>query len=320
MSRIADLQRDIQDATAAIARAERVVAEYPQFPSAVVTLRSAEKRRTDLEEQFFQVSSEIGQNVCSYRVQYDETRGPLISGLAQSLGLFQKIFTTVYHAITHGPKLRAKVSADSSDATALEFAYTFPGSVGFMMTLKDETKLFSDTNLDGAMENTLKLLSSTNPRDLDNLSGVVGLPAVRLAHQWAIENAKVGFGAYIKWRVEDENPTVAYIEASQVFDLATTLGSYTSKERTSVVGKLMNVNMFDGTFQMEVEGRIINGRFDNAISDTNKVLFPETYLADLTVATRVAPTEGDDGVTYFLNRLSPSPPPPSPDLLLTSSV
>ncbi|WP_279358196.1 hypothetical protein [Methylobacterium indicum] len=305
MSLIADLSREIQGATVAVARAERAVASHPEYPSAVVTLRSAQKHLEVLEEKFFQIAQNVGRNVCSYRIEYDYERSPVISGVTEAIGLFQKIFTNVYHAVAHGPTQRAVVSRESHEATAFEFAYAFPGSVGFMMTLKNKTDIFGDSRIDTAMEMTMKLLSTHNHKDLDLISELVGLPAVRLTHRWAQENAKAGFGADIKWRIEEENAVYVRIQSALISEMSTLLATYTAKEKRIVYGKLLNVNMFDNTFQMEVDGKIINGRFDKAISETRKARVPENYIAHLTVATRIAPSEEDDGVTYFLNELEP---------------
>src|SRR5262245_32805524 len=142
MSRLSELEREIQNATEAVARAERTAAMHPDYPSAFVTLRSAEKYRENLIEQFDKEISLYKLNACSYRIEYDEIFGPSIHGITSAVGLFQDIFTNIYHALKNGVKKRMKISSDSLEATRLEFAYTFSGSVGFMMTLKNEVSLF----------------------------------------------------------------------------------------------------------------------------------------------------------------------------------
>lgn len=51
MSRIAKLQEKVRSASEAVARAEQTASLYPQYPSAFVTIRSAEKLRDKFVEQ-----------------------------------------------------------------------------------------------------------------------------------------------------------------------------------------------------------------------------------------------------------------------------
>ncbi len=303
MSRIADLAQEIQAVTEAVARAERTAALYPQYPSAFVTVRSLEKMRNGLSETFRQEVARLGVRACSYRIDFPKTQQPAIRGVTSSVGLFQEIFTNVYHALKNGARKRARVSLASLEATRLNFAFTFPGSVGFMMTIEDEQQLFLESDLSVAMSKTLQLISAPNAEKLDELTEVTGLPAIRLAHQWAVENAKFDFGADIKWRVEQDDAIAIQVQPVEVRRLSGMLSQYIAKERVIEIAELRHLNMFDQTFEMILDGKRITGTFDNAISAANPASVPRTYTAHLTVATRIAPTENSDGVTYYLERL-----------------
>lgn len=58
MSRIAELQRELQDVSAAVAHAEHTVAAHPDVPSVAATLRTILKRKENLEAQFFEAAKE----------------------------------------------------------------------------------------------------------------------------------------------------------------------------------------------------------------------------------------------------------------------
>lgn len=58
MSRLAELQRDLQNAAAAVAHAERTIAAHPNVPSVLATLKTIQNRRSSLEEQFFAAAGE----------------------------------------------------------------------------------------------------------------------------------------------------------------------------------------------------------------------------------------------------------------------
>jgi len=183
MSKLAELQRDLQEASAAVAHAERTLAAHPNVPSVHATLRTIQNRRASLEEQFFAAADELGLDACGYRIEM-QGHTVSISGLTAVLGTFQKIFTTVYDALERGAKKKAAKNSDRAIAdTTLGFAYSFPGSVGVMMTLANDRHLFG-AKLDTAMEKTFDLIRANELEELQLLTDQVGLPSVRLVHQW----------------------------------------------------------------------------------------------------------------------------------------
>jgi len=318
MSRIAEIEREIRELTAAIARAERNAALYPEYPSSFVTVRSLEKFKSRLVDQFQNEAAINRVNTCSYKIDYKDRFGPSIAGLTASLGLFQNIFTSAYHSMKNGIRKTAKVSAESSDTTCLEFSYSFPGSVGIMMTLKNDSNLFGDSMVDGAMKNTIRLLSAQTTDELDALTKVVGLPAVRLTHEWAEKNARSGFGAEIRWRPEESGGVEKRVQHAEVTNLSNILSLYTQKELLKVIGSLDSLSLSEQTFVMIVDEKRIKGTFDKAISQSKPASLPVTYWAQLTVATRVALREGNEEVTYHLEQLEPFDPRikgPKPDEL-----
>jgi hypothetical protein len=317
MSRLADLQRDLQDASAAVAHAEKVLAAHPNVPSVAATLRTIERRRASLEEQFFAAADELGLDACGYRIEYEGSTAS-ISGLTAVLNTFQRIFTNVYESLETGrKKQRARVSDDSVAATQLGFAYTFPGSVGVMMTLKNEQHLF-EAKLDEAMKKTLELISSTDSEHVQAITDVVGLPAVRLAHQWAQENIEAGFGADIVWRRDDVVKKEVRVQMPQIAKLASAIKFMSAKEDVVLTGEILDVDIIDHSFRMKVGEKIINGTFDQAISQSHPVQMPKIYKATLVVSQRVVLDEtGEERIEYHLIKLEA---PDAPQSVLLPSV
>jgi len=302
VSRLTDLQQELQDASAAIAHAERTVSAHPGVASVAATLRTIQKRRERLEEEFFAVTNEMGLDVCGYRIELDD-RPATIAALTGVLATFQKVFTGVYDALVRGPKLTSKTSAETTDATAFGFAYTFPGSVGVMMTLPNERLLLGATKLDEAMDTTLELLSASDPEKVQGMTAKVGLPAVRFAHQWAIENAKAGYGADIAWIRNSEVRRELRLQPPQIAKLASSIKGVTAKEEVVVIGELLDVKLSDHTFSMKVKDKTIFGQFTDAIGASHPALLPKTYRAVLHVMQKVVVEDGKEEITYFLLRL-----------------
>lgn len=315
MSQLAELQRDLQDVFAAIVHAERTLAAHPFVPSVEATLRTIQKRRENLEEQFFAVANEIGLDVCSYRIEPPDYQRTTIAGMTAVLGAFQKVFTSVYDAVVNGPKKSAKASAAIIDATTFGFAYTFPGSTGVMMTLENERLLLTETDLDAAMKKTFELMSYRDPSQIEEATKQVGLGVVRQAYQWASENAKAGYGADIVWQRGNIPKSQVRIQTQEIARLASVIKGATAREEVTITGDLLDVSIPDKTFQMNVDGKMIQGGFDMAISHVHPVQLPQRYRATMNVQEKVVTEDGKDEITYFLLRLdSPEAPPLLSDL------
>lgn len=313
MSRLTELQRDLQSAAAAVAHAERTLASHPNVPSVLATLRTIQNRRASLEEQFFAAADELGLDACGYRIEV-EGHTAAISGLTAVLGLFQKIFTTVYDAMERGAKKKAAKNSDESiNATTLGFAYTFPGSVGVMMTLANDRMLI-ESKLDAAMDMTFDLIRASDREKLQFLTDLLGAPSVRLVHQWAEENVKAGFGADIVWRRDDVVKREVRVQVPEMAEKASTIKAMSAKETVVVVGELLDVAVSDHTFRMQVRDKIIQGSFDKVISSQHPVTVPATYQATLNVMEKVVVDSGEEQISYFLLRLDE---PAEPALFLT---
>jgi hypothetical protein len=303
MSRIEELQRELQEASMALAHAERTLAVHPDIPSVLATLQTIQKRKQNVEEQFFVVANEMGLDVCSYRIELADGVRATIAGMTAVLGAFQKTFTSVYDALVNGPKQTSKTSADTFNATAFDFAYTFPGSIGVMMTLPNERLLLGETRLGEAMKATFELMKAREPTEVQDLAGTLGVAAVRQAHQWAIENAKARFGADIIWQRDKTVLTEFRIQYQEIEQLARAMRNASAKEEITVIGELLDVSLNDKTFKMSVRGDVIGGLFEGAISHSHPAQLPKTYKAVLNVIRKIEVAEGQEETTYFLLRL-----------------
>lgn len=304
MSRLEDLQRELQRASAAIVHAERTLAANPDVPSVAATLRTIQKRRENLEGEFFAEAAAQGLDVCGYRIEL-EHKAATISGFTAVLSTFQKVFTSVYDALAHGPKLTSKAGAETIAATELGFAYSYPGSVGVMMTLPNDRLLIGDTKLDEAMGQTLELLNARDKVKVEAMTEIVGLPAVRLAHQWATENEKAGFGADIKWLFNSSVKKELRLQMQEIAEVASSIRQAIAKEEIVVTGELLDVALSSHTFQMRLNDRVIQGEFKDAINADHPAQLPKVYRATLNIMQKIVIEDGKEEITYFLVRLEP---------------
>jgi hypothetical protein len=174
-----------------------------------------------------------------------------------------------------------------------------------MMTLPNEQLLLGQTKLDEAMGRTFELLSARDKTKVEAMTEIVGLPAVRYAHQWATENAKAGFGVDIRWQHEDTLKNELRLQMQEIAEVAFSIREATAKEEVVVTGELLDVALSSHTFQMRLNDRIIHGEFKDAINAEHPAQLPKTYRATLNVMQKIVIEENKEEITYFLVRLEP---------------
>src|SRR5262245_54431690 len=138
MSSLVDLRELLQETTAAIAELDRALAGDPQDFGLALTAESLRRRQEDLESAFAEAAHNDHVDLCRYRLIPDKGNRYPVAALTGALGSFQDLITVIFDAIQHGPKIRARPSADVVQLTSFEFAYSYPGSLGLMLTMPNE--------------------------------------------------------------------------------------------------------------------------------------------------------------------------------------
>ena len=308
MSKIGQIQEALQDTGAAIAQLEKAITVDPDSPSLAATRRSLEKRLQSLEADFLKASSRAGVDVCSYRLFTDAGDAPHLGSLSSAFGDFQKLVSTVYSAVRNGPKQRATYSAEDARDTAFGFGYAFSGSIGFVLTISNERLLIGDTDLDESMEVIFDMAQARSPEDMHPIVQKLGSGPVRALYRWASDHVSSGLGADIDWRRGESIRSNMFIRALEFTNLQSII-EMAGEERFDEIelcGDLIAVNLATKSFRMRFEsGDDIQGKFDNAISDSHTVELPKRYSAKLTKTSRVIYSLEDDEVSYFLEDLNP---------------
>lgn len=310
MTRLATLQEELLEADAAIARAERTLAAHPNVPSVLATLQTIQRRRENLDEKFHSEAAALGLEVCSYRIDFDQSRHSL-PAITEVLRTFQKLFSTIYTSISTGkPKERATWGASDDDASTFDLAYTFPGSLGVALTIPNARPqsldfLLDETPLDKAMRGMFEMVKAQEPEEIKRLASQFGVASIRVMQEWAQSNENAGFGAGIVWRRGDELRSSVMIQAPQLSHLNHVIKETVEETTQAMVGELLTVNMIDKKFQMRTEGsKIIEGEFDDAISALHSASVPQTYRAVMKVATKLVKSDDEEPVSYFLVTLN----------------
>mgnify|MGYP000408300858 CR=1 FL=1 len=287
-SRLLDIQQRIQDTNALIKQTERMVSGTSS-PSTIANLRSLEKRRQMLEQDFYAVTEQHSRDVCSYRM-FSLTDRYKLSGFAKALADFQSTFSLTYDALRNGPKQRAVLTPEVEAATGFDFAYTFSGSVGVVLTMPNERLLIGSTWLDDAMNLVFEMAKAKTPEEIAQYAKKLGAPPIRALYKWASDHVSAETGAEIEWRKDREICGRLLIQEQQLMRLRDAIAA-TSDETTVVdtfSGTLVGIDKSTKRFRLEMpDGREISGTTGDVLGEGHSVVVPSRVSARIEVKTRV---------------------------------
>ena len=311
MTRLLELQEQLQETRATLARVERAVAERPDKPSLGSLARSLIAQQRNLETDFATEVNRLGMDVCSYRVFSDNGNLPL-HPLAQGLIDFQSLVTVVYDVQkTSMPKKRAKVAPNIRAESSFKFGYTFSGSLGIVLTIPNNLMLIQNSHLDEAISQIFSLAKARSISDIREFANKLGAASIRAMYNWASGNARAGLGVGIEWRRENTVRSSLLVQRPELENLYQMIEetSDESETRVSVVGNLEAVDVEAKRFKLRGQsGNIIRGSYEDAISDSHRVKLPgHRYRADITVVERVRYSTGEGKSEYHLERLEELP-------------
>ena len=307
MTRLLELQEQLQETRATLARVERAVAEQPDKPSLRSLAKSLMAQQRNLEADFAVEADRLGMDVCSYRIFSDNGILPL-HPLAQGLIDFQSLVTVVYDAQkTSIAKERARIAPNIREESSFNFGYTFSGSLGVVLTISNKRALILGSHLDESMRQLFSLAKVGSVSDIRAFSKKLGLASIRAMHKWAFGHAQAGLGVDIEWRRENVIRANLLAQQPELAKLCLMIEETSDEEKTrfSMHGELVSVDVETRRFKLKGEsGDIIGGSYEDAISDSHRVKLPgHHYRAHLTKTQRVQYSTDAEEAEYHLERL-----------------
>lgn len=308
MTRLSEIQENLQDTNATIAQIEGAIAQDPSSPALHAMVGSLEKRRQSLEATFLAEADSLGIDVCSYRI-LGELSQQTIPALTSALSSFQNVVTVVYDAIKRRvPKERANVSAESRIESTFNFGYSFPGSLGFILTIPNERSSFGESSLDETIHVIFQIARAQESSQILEFAEILGPASIRAVYKWAFAHTQFGLGADIEWRREREIRDKLLAQRIEFEQLHRVIGE-TSEERTEelvVIGQLLGADMISRIFHIRIDdGEDIRGKFTDASSSPQTVELAKRYRATINKTVKVRISTGEEDVSYRFTRLEP---------------
>jgi len=305
MNRVSEIQEKLLETNAAMAEVEKAIANDPKSLSLSAMMKSIEKRYQKLESDFMAAVDSLGIDVCAYRIFGEEER-PTLKALSSILGDFQTLVSTVYDAIkTTIPKVRARISAEVVAETEFRFGYTFPGSVGVVLTIPNQRLLIGESHLDESLQVISKMAKVHDSPEVLEYAKRLGPASVRALYRWAYDHAESGLGVDIEWRRQQVIRTRIFAQRPELQRLHQTI-AMTSEERISeltVHADLVGVDVARRTFHVKLDtGEDIRGSLakDIPISEKQTVELPKRYKAHIIKTEKIYYSTEEEVTSYNL--------------------
>lgn len=200
MSDIQVLFERLNGIEATIAQATRADGE-PLSDGAKVMLESLERRRDELREMTEELAAERLIDVFDYRVIPGlENRFP-IKEVGQTLSRWQDVLTAFFAAVRENkPRIRATFTKEIEDASTLNWAYSYSGSLGIVMYVPNDQLLATESDLDIAVNAIMELVNTETVADVKRIADRFGKAAVKSFFDWSKTQTDADLSADIKWK------------------------------------------------------------------------------------------------------------------------
>jgi len=311
MNALLEIQKRIELTNEEIARTKRLLQTRPDSAGLLHNLETFSSAHTYLMKEFESTAKQTGIEVCSYRLFQENTDRKPISGIGKAFISFQNLFSIVYDAVKRGqPKKQSQVSDEVIAETTLDFAYTFPGSIGIALTVPSQVSLFGNY-FQETINELFHMARLSKSEDLRVCSRKLGIAPVRALYAWADDLVKADFGVEVQWKGVQNEPSKLFVQRPELHILreAILATSEEHHEEFTLVGILKGVDIdsrsFHFQYKEEKKRRDIRGHFIDTISQQRPVKVPAEYRVTIARTTRTNYSMDKDEVRDILLRIEP---------------
>ena len=309
MSQLLYVQEKLQNVGATIGRLEMELARHPDSSGLAANMRSLRKLHCNLSDDFSRAANQLGLDVLHYRLLEDR---PTAKALSSSVGTFQEAVSVAYDALQSGPKSRRVVSPLITSESALQVAYSYPGSFGVVFTVTNTRMLIPNlpSKLDSAMQTVLDLgKAHADKATISEAERRLGKATISAVYSWAKANSQNRIGTAIEWRRSDTVRAEVLIQEPEFRALSETLESIGGRTEEKIIspGLLVGADTKSHRFHFVTskDDVDIRGSFTDAISESQVAEVPRRYSAVIQKTTTTTYATEEETIVYFLERLDP---------------
>lgn len=312
----------MRQASALTSKLEAALATAPSNAALRLNLSSAHKMMERAEAELQSIAKIEQVDLFKYRIVNAAAESYLLQPVTASLGLFQDVFSYIYDALISGPKQRARLSRGVSDETAMQFGYSFAGSLGVVLIAPSSMSLFGG-KFEPSVQALFDLFEVSDDDEVKDAAKILGRAAIQKIYQWSEVNFRAGYDLDLSWVASSDRFRGRYIDANQFAHIADIIGRTSEIETRpiNIRGVLVGINTVLRSFHfVEPEGESFKGILADEFPANIEWIVNQRYIADIEEEVVIRYATGDETRRYRLLRLQslkevqlPEPPaPPSP--------
>jgi hypothetical protein len=295
-------------AFSSVARIESALLRRPDDKGLQLNLISMRRLAESARNEMLRIAALNQIEVCNYKLS------PIIEGnyalehVAGSFLQYQFLFSQVHDAIKHGRKNKASLPKETAAESALNFAYSYSGSLGVVLLAKSERDFF-DGSLDKPIAALYDIMDLDDADSVRDIAHTLGRAVVKRVHDWSLANVKGGFAADIRWKTSDGKERAQVIDRGRMERIVGYIDSASEEETlpASVRGMLVGVSLPSRTFHLvEPGGDSYSGHFHQDFDLDREITVGRMYAADLETKTKVFYATDKSTTSHTLKRLQPA--------------
>jgi len=288
MSSLVDISKRIELTNEAMGRIGQMLQASPGSQGLLMNLSTLGRTQKNLKKEFREAAKRYGVEICTYRLIPEGTERHSITGIGKAFVNFQTLFSIVYEAVKVDKPRKSQHSGDEvSSETLLDYAYSFPGSVGVAFTVPTQASLYGNY-FDQTIDALFAMARSQNSQDLKAFSRKLGVGPVRAMYRWACDLYRSGFGIDIHWKGSLAHNSRLYVQKGELQSLAESILATSEENHTmlTVEGILQGADVPARNFHFQYKDqknrrKDIRGKFIDAIKADHPVTIPAKYKATI---------------------------------------
>lgn len=199
MSEYASAVDRVRRAFASVAKLESELLRDSTNVALRINLAASQKIARKSEAQLRSFSELQRVDICNYRLLSEKERGWTLAAISRSLSDYQSLFSQIHDAIKNGPKNVARFGQEVMQESAMELAYTYSGSLGFVLLAYSDRDFF-EGRLDKAIDTLLEITSIKSAKDVRQIADTFGNAVVKRLYDWSKSNVEGRFSADLVWQ------------------------------------------------------------------------------------------------------------------------
>jgi hypothetical protein len=271
-------------ASAMLTSMESAAVRRPHDAGLRLNVTSAQRLLARVENDLGAVAARDKVDLCRYRLVVSENSLFTVRGVSNSLRAFQEVFSFVYDALADGPKQTARLSRARHEETALEFGYSFEGSLGIVLIAPGQVSLFGEGKFDGTLDAINGVFDTSSEDALRDKVRALGRASIQKIYEWSNINFGEGFAVDLKWLTPSTIHKGRYLEWKEFERIASLIGrtSDSTIDTITAPGVLVGLSSVSKTFHFVIpDGETYRGQLAEGFPVSREWTINHPYIAEI---------------------------------------